>query len=154
MNKKIEFKIVKKNDREWEGEYYVVRILINDKDLIDKLRHIEKPFAKREKKENNGGYEGIHPRDLYKNLTDEPIYEDNKTAILGCGCGCEGCWDFLVEVKEEKDKIIWTNFENSHRGPGKSNVWDYSSSFKELTFDKKEYFLEIKKLKEFVEKGN
>jgi hypothetical protein len=47
MNK-IEFKIVKKNDRAWQQQYDVVRIFIDNRDLIDILREYEKPFAVKE----------------------------------------------------------------------------------------------------------
>jgi|SRR5690606_7583408 len=151
MNK-IEFKIEKKNNRDWEAEYEAVRILIDGKDLIDRLREFEKPFAKKENSDVAGSYEGMPPQNLYENLTEEPIYENNKIAILECTCGCEGCWDFLIEVKENENIITWTNFENNHRGRESHNFWDYSS-FKDLKFDKKEYQQNIKKLKAVIQKA-
>lgn len=150
MNK-IEFKIIKKDDRAWEGEYYAARIFINNTDLIDTLAKFEKPFAQKENQENiAGSYEGLSPEYLYENLTGKPIFEDNKTIILECTCGCEGCWDFLVEIKENNREIIWTNFENIHRGRESHNFWDYST-FSDLKFDKTEYLQEISKLKFFIE---
>lgn len=146
MNK-IEFKIVWKTDRVGQAGYHAVRIFIDDEDLIDILKEFEKPFAiKENSKSIAGSYEGIPPEDLYRNLTSESLYEDNKIAILECECGCEGCWDFLTEIKEDEHKIIWTNFENHHRGRKSHNFWDYST-FKDLTFDKSEYQKEIEKLK-------
>jgi hypothetical protein len=151
MNK-IEFKIVKKFDRPWVEEYDAVRIIIDGKDLIDYLKAFEKPFAKKENNVNiAGAYEGMSPEWLFKNLTEESVYKNYKIEILECSCGCEGCWDFLAEVNETEDIITWTNFENNHRGPEKSNFWDYST-FQVFTFDKKEYQFEINKLKEFINK--
>ena len=46
MNK-IELKVVRKNERPWEGEYDVVRVFIDGVDLIDKLKKFERPFALR-----------------------------------------------------------------------------------------------------------
>lgn len=149
MNK-IEFKVLRKNNNDLCEEYDAVRIFIDGKDLIDILREFEMPFAKKEDCENNAGsYEGMTPECLYENLTSEPIYEDNKTVVLECVCRCSGCWDFLTEIKENENNVIWTNFENNHRGPESHNFWDYSS-FKDLLFDKENYKQEIEKLKTFI----
>jgi hypothetical protein len=140
---KIEFKIKKRKNEDFE--YDSVQIIINDRDLIKLLKDFETPLAKSEGSENiAGGYDGLTSTELYKSLTDRQGNE--KARILECECGCDGCWPFMTRIKESPDKIIWTDFEQPHRGQESHRFWDYAT-FGEFSFDKTQYYRQVEKLK-------
>jgi len=136
---KIHFKIEKSESGD------SVRIFINNKDLISILKEFETTFIKSEGSENiAGAYAGLPSEELLEKLTAPPA--DNKVTILGCECGSEGCWPFMTRIMESEDKIIWTDFEQPHRGPESYTFWDYTP-FGRFTFEKNDYILQVEKLK-------
>lgn len=128
----------------------VAKILIDGTDLIELLAEFEKPFAKKEGSLDIAGqYEGLNPKTLYKNLlnlTGNSNSEDNKSDILDCECGCSGCWSFMIKVESIDGKIIWTDFEQLHRGKESHTFWDYSQ-FGPFEFNEAEYNSELEKIK-------
>jgi len=72
--------------------------------------------------------------------------EHDKISILECECGCESCWPMKVKVLNDKDKIIWTDFEQPHRNTESHNFWDYDK-FGSFTFDYDNYNEQLNKLK-------
>jgi hypothetical protein len=56
-----------------------------------------------------------------------------KTALLACGCGEAGCWDFLAAVTADRDTVRWSDFAQGHRPQ-----WDYRE-FGPFEFDRVEY---------------
>ena len=140
---KIEFKIEKRKNGDFE--YDSVKILINDKNLIELLKDFEAPLSKSEGSENiAGAYDGLTSIELYKSLATEA--DNEKARILECECGSDGCWPFLTQIRYATDKITWTDFEQPHRGQESSKFWDYSA-FGEFTFDKGEYLRQIESIK-------
>ncbi|MBI2032454.1 MAG: hypothetical protein HYV38_00795 [Candidatus Levybacteria bacterium] len=152
---KLEFKIDKKviSGREISA----VSIFINGKNLIELIKNHELPFATKEgHPEIAGGYSGMYTEDfLHWYFSDWP--GDDQHVILECaGCGEVGCWPLLVSVTENKNSIIWSNFEQPHRGKdSKASFWDYSA-FPTYTFSKKNYQSEIRRLEKLnkSEKNN
>jgi hypothetical protein len=151
MNK-LEFNIIHISYQTWQPECAAVQILIDGVDLIEMLKIIERPFALNEDQEDKAGsYAVMELEYLYKHLGRDYLIENGKAEILQCTCGCEGCWDFMTEVKEVDDKVIWTNFENNHRGRENKIFWDYSS-VNDFVFDKHQYEQELAKLKAYMNK--
>ncbi|WP_434035701.1 hypothetical protein [Formosa sp. 4Alg 33] len=147
MNK-LQIKIQENKD---DGlNHSVAKIMIDGIDLIELLSEFETPLAKKEGSPNIAGqYEGLNPTTLYKNLLnleDSSNSEDNKSDILDCECGVWGCWSFMTKVEVVNAKIIWTDFEQLHRGKESHNYWDYSQ-FGPFVFDKVEYYSELEKIK-------
>jgi len=135
---KLEFKI---DERRHGGQiYHVVRVFINDSDLVEMVREFERPFAGT----IAGEYDGLNQEDLWTSLTKKD--SGSKKRILECECGCDGCWPLLAKVQMDEEKVLWTNFEQPHRGQESETYWDYSK-FGPFEFDKVQYLNEIEKLK-------
>ncbi|WP_298895046.1 hypothetical protein [uncultured Psychroserpens sp.] len=128
----------------------VAKIIIDGTDLIELLVEFEKPLAKKEGSPDIAGqYEGLSPSTLYKNLLNAPDNsnsQDNKSDILDCECGVWGCWSFMTRIETINNKIIWTDFEQLHRGKKSYNHWDYSK-FGPFEFNLSEYNYQLDKLK-------
>lgn len=131
------------------GDFHEILLFIDGRNLIDILKNIEKKYDPR----IAGQYKGLileytspehflgKPKILYGE-------EENKTPLLDCQCGCNGCWTFASEIIIEEDNIIWKNFEQIHRsGEFGDKPWCYEElGF--FIFNKEQYFQEINKLKE------
>jgi hypothetical protein len=65
----------------------------------------------------------------------------DKTELLGCTCGCRGCWPLAVRitVSEEMHCVTWDSFEQPHR------EWDYSG-LGPFCFELEQYLNEIRKI--------
>ncbi len=148
MNK-LEFKI--EANQSSNQQVMTVTILVNGLDIIELLKEYEMPFAKKEGSEDiAGGYEGISPEALYKNLTNPEAFDldkNEKVSLLECACGCDGCWPMKAKVIHLQDKIIWAEFEQPHRAIDSANFWDYSN-FGQFGFDKNNYIEQLDKLRQ------
>jgi hypothetical protein len=58
---------------------------------------------------------------------------EEKTALLGCGCGEVGCSPLMARVTVTEDTVTWADFEQPTRPE-----WDYDS-FGPFTFDRGQY---------------
>ena len=130
-----------------------VRIFIDGRDLIEMLKKFEKPFADREGAPNiAGAYSGLPEpaatTERFLGLADTGYGDcDDKVAVLECECGWEGCWPFAVRIEVSEATVVWTQFEQPHRGAHSAQPhWDYEG-FGPFTFDKNQYLHEIKKLR-------
>jgi hypothetical protein len=56
-----------------------------------------------------------------------------KTALLGCGCGEVGCSSLMARVTVTDDTVTWDEFEQPTRSD-----WDYDG-FGPFTFARSEY---------------
>jgi hypothetical protein len=153
MNK-LEFKI---SDKKENGTtYQVTQIFIDGQDLIGLLKTYELPFAKKEGSPSiAGGYQGLSPETLFKNLTSHPENhnsEENKSDILDCECGVWGCWSLMTLIEKGEDSITWSDFEQLHRQKDSHNYWDYSK-FGPFEFAKTDYENELEKLKNYPQHG-
>lgn len=129
---------------EYQGSE-IVHLYINDRNFIEMLKEYEAPFA------GNiaGEYEGLCPDHVFlpsRHLLGEPIElleYDGKAAVLECECGCPGCWPFLVKITVEEDIVMWSDFEQPHRGPESAGGhWKYDK-FGPFIFDRKQYESEL-----------
>ena len=117
----------------------VVKIILNDKDFLDIIRPIERPYKEEEGLDLDEDYGHISPGWLYGDLkvATDPIYGD-RVYLCRCGsCGEIGCWTITMRVEEEDNAIIWCDFEHDFRD------WEYNLLFR---FDKSEYNTAMEKL--------
>ncbi len=126
-------------DPDRAGQYRPVDIVIDGQRLIDILKRIEAPYATAEGvPEIAGQYHSLSiittllPSRHFLNAPHPILSHAEKTAILVCECGCEGCWDFVCRMTFSENTVTWTDFEQVHRG------WDYSE-LGTLVFDRKAY---------------
>lgn len=155
MTDKLEFKLIKPSSKgeiwaEDEGRNLrAVEIYINNRELVDILREIEKPFAEEEGHPNlAGGYGHNIPQILYKDFTEALIPETYSqlygVELLCCkDCGVPGCWSPKAKIRQDEEFVYWEDFCQNHR-----KNWVYNLSYK---FAKAEYEAEMEKLKSFAE---
>jgi hypothetical protein len=138
-----EIKLVVARCTDRSEEYQSVDILIDGTRLIDQLRPLEAPYAEQEGFPDLAGrYHNLSVRTAFfpsRHFLGEPRpllqYED-KTVVLICTCGCEGCWDFVCKITVTEQTVKWSNFEQVHRN------WDYST-LGEFIFDRTQYENEL-----------
>jgi hypothetical protein len=110
---------------------------INGKSLVDIIKEAELKYDK----SLAGSYDGIRPDLLFNELKDGSIHDINKSRILECECGVDGCWSLLMSVKESDKFISWSDFEQIHRtnwslsevGPFKFDKLDYRKKVEALS---------------------
>lgn len=138
MADKIDFKFIDpRGKEEWADDLEidkVVEIYLNDIELIEILKEVEKTYALKEGKlKLAGAYGHLTPKELYTNLM-----ANNNVELLCCSeCGNSSCWSIIIKIKKDQDYIYWQKFKHNHR------EWQYNISYK---FDKILYEQAIKKL--------
>lgn len=131
--------------RDADDEAYIaVHIMIDGVDLEDRIRAIEAEYYKNEDYDGHP-FTGLWPEQLHRNLTQAAVIRGKQTFLLICmHCLCMGCMDFNTTVKEQDDKVVWTNF---------CAVWGHAecdySSLNGMEFDKLEYRREVERLKDY-----
>lgn len=145
----VTFKAISRREYASGHEITTVDISVDENPLANIIGPYEKPFAE---KEGHPGLAGdYHPIGV-ASATLEQYYlgkedadwgdGDNKTVLLGCSCGAMACWPLLCRITIEKNKVIWSEFEQPHR----DEDWDYSH-FKGFEFDKQQYLNAIEDMK-------
>jgi hypothetical protein len=90
---------------------------IDDKSLIETLKAIELPFARKEGfPEIAGSYAGlrfsdVEPLSKYYYGGSEREESTGKVLILQCDCLNYGCWEFLAEIEADGETIKWKDFQ-------------------------------------------
>jgi hypothetical protein len=133
--------------------YESIQIRIDGSRLQDVVRDYEMPFALREGHPDiAGGYLGLDSsvcdhRAFFGEVDRDYGDESDKTALMECACGCPGCWPLCARIAVTDTSVIWSDFEQPHRGPdAAAGHWDYSS-FGPFEFDIDEYIREFTKIK-------
>ena len=125
---------------------------INNQSLLEIVRKYEFPYPPKDDPNNIAdAYEYQFAYELHNELSDKKyrINDDEVTLLICRGCFEEGCWPFIVKLKELDDCIIWKDFHNPHRLVDSiSGFWDFSN-FGTFCFDKTAYRKEVEKLKSF-----
>ncbi|MCY1010897.1 hypothetical protein OV079_36100 [Nannocystis pusilla] len=142
------------------GGFQPCAILINDRDLIDRVRDAERPHAAREVAERRradpeldltvdqlaGDYLHLTREELA--LPSRHLFEPSgdvrrgfavadddpihaKTTVLQCTCGILECWFLLVRITLFDDFVVWSDFEQFHRD------WVYDLG--PFVFDRRDY---------------
>lgn len=124
----------------------VVSIFINDRNMIDLIRELELPFARREGHPDlAGSYLGLPPDVMlfpsrYLLGEGEDFWDDDgKVSLYGCVCGEVGCWPLRATVTVTLDTVVWSDFEQPHRGPDYPvEYWKYDH-FGPFVFNRAQY---------------
>ena len=116
-----------------------VEIYINGENFRDKVRSVERPFAKAEGNPGIEGHATITPKELYESLHNDYL-EFDSVSIFGCSCGVIECWPLDVAIDVGRKTVTWYGFNMYHR-----EKWDYGNLGK-FVFDKQQYFQEVDKL--------
>ena|SRR5687768_8236083 len=113
-----------------------VQIKINGRDLVDLVRAVENPYAYKEGSSSlAGAYAGLPPEEVappslhFFGRPSYPAYcREPKVQVLGCECGEPGCWPLVCLIQVDRDRVLWSSFEQPHRsGEGNRAVWLYDS---------------------------
>ncbi len=126
-----------------------VNIHVDGKPLADVMQAYELPMATKEGHPGlAGAYYAITTASsslgqyyLGKDNADRGL-DQNKTALLVCICGIEGCWSLLCKIRVLGNTVTWTDFEQPHR----DEEWDYSN-FEGFVFDRQQYLDAIEAMK-------
>ena len=120
-----------------------IRIEVNGVDLPELVRDAELPSARAEGEPDlAGNYVGLVAGYMRIDLAGQflggqgtPLFTraDEKTALLGCGCGEVGCSPLMARVTVTDETVTWDEFEQPQRPE-----WDYDD-FGPFTFARGEY---------------
>jgi hypothetical protein len=120
-----------------------IKIKVNGVDLPELVRGAELPSARANDEEDlAGNYIGLVAGYMRVDLAGQflggrgtPMFSgsEDKTALLGCGCGEVGCSPLMARVTVTEDTITWADFEQPTRPE-----WDYDG-FGPFTFDRGQY---------------
>jgi len=128
----------------------VVDIYINGREIRDIIREVELPFAIHDgKAEIAGDYERLEPKDVFlpnRHFLGEPdnrcLQKNGKVPILRCKCGDFGCYPLYVRITIQKDRVVWSDFENPwNTSEWKKEPWDYSSLY--FVFERDNYEIQL-----------
>jgi hypothetical protein len=107
-----------------ERDYFALDIRVDDRDLLDLIREVERPFAVAEGHPNLAGqYEAMPAQMALSDLAGDGA---KKVTLYDCECRCFGCWPLRVRISKSENRIVWSDFEQPHRGPdGRPSWWRY-----------------------------
>lgn len=128
------------------GPIEAVSIFINGRDLLERAREVELPFAVRDGHPDlAGGYIGLPVGSVFwpsRRLMGKPDerYDSGvgRISVLGCVCGDVGCWPLQARITVREDVVVWHDFMQPHR-----RRWDYSE-MGPFTFDRGAYEAELR----------
>jgi hypothetical protein len=130
-----------------KGKDTGVDIIINGREFIEILRDIELSFATREGHPRiAGAYSSLPAHRVFFPSRHflgepEPSYSDGagRTYVLECECGEPGCWPLAVRIEVREREVVWSDFQQPHRGPqSKAGEWRYDALLS-FTFDRQLY---------------
>jgi hypothetical protein len=120
-----------------------IKITVNGVDLPELVREAELPSARADEEEEIAGnyiglvagYTRIDLAGQFLGGQGTPMFtgSEEKTALLGCGCGEVGCSPLMARVTVTDETVVWDDFEQPTRP-----AWDYEG-FGPFTFDRSEY---------------
>jgi len=120
-----------------EADSEIVGVIIDGRDLVDRLKELEIPFALAEENPRLAGeYLGLAPEEW---RIRKP-YQDGRSAVLGCECGIVDCWPFLTRILVGEETVTWSDFKQPFRPK-----WSYAA-LGTFTFDRAQYLSELAKI--------
>jgi hypothetical protein len=75
---------------------------------------------------------------------DDPLLMDDfgRVVLLDCTCGCIGCWPLFARITVSDGRVVWSDFEQRHRGPESclplDERWSYGH-VRPIAFDLEQY---------------
>ncbi len=116
----IRFEICERDDPV-DGTVEAVVVFVNDRDLTGIAREVELPFAARDgKPELAGNHVGLPPETVFlpshRLLGRTEGDDDWNGKFTALGCGVVGCWPLLVKITSRESTVLWSDFEQPHRG--------------------------------------
>ena len=139
----IEFQIVATPHYYGDG----VQILIDGEELIELARAVELEITECLFGGVPAGRYSELPAKYYlppsRHFWGEDAGEgwDGKSELLTCGdCGEVGCWPLVARIVAERDRIIWSEFEQPHRSEWEfgETAWRYTG-LGPFIFERAEY---------------
>lgn len=117
--------------------YFALDIRVDDRDFLEYVRETERPFAAAEGHPDLAGkYEAL-PADMA--LSDLAAKKAEKVSLYDCECGCFGCWPLRVRISKAKNLIVWSDFEQPHRGTNSRASWWRYDKLGPFEFDPEQY---------------
>lgn len=157
----IRLRLMRGDRYEWEPRlpskrHRVVDVIIDRKRLVELAAAVEQPFAEKEgHPELAGDYEGCPPSVIFLpsrhyfgqgcgSWVWDPDLYDGKSVVLQCkGCGETGCWPLVAKITGTSDNVIWSAFEQIHRGGAWTKTGDGPKWFYDglgpFVFDRRQY---------------
>lgn len=120
--------------------FHGVRLVVDGTDLADLARQAEEPNAIREGHPNLAGAYGLRvaSRQCRQDLSSGSRDGNDKIPLLECKCGVPGCWPLIATVTIGESDVIWSDFEQPHRGEDSAaGHWEYKMG--PFVFDRGEY---------------
>jgi hypothetical protein len=102
-----------------DGEQMRVHVLIDGRDLLDRVKVAELPQATADGQPDLAGSYQALTSEQWAALPEQ--YGDGRAAVLGCICGEVGCWPFRVRITWRSDTVTWSDFKQKNRG------WTYEA---------------------------
>ncbi|WP_374566178.1 hypothetical protein [Ideonella sp.] len=125
-----------------------VELKIDGCNFIDLVREVEQPQAKRLGQLSiAGAYEWVaNTAALRKELAEGGQDPDDKIMVLACECGEPGCWPLLARIQVNEAEVVWSEFEQPHRGPDSAaGHWRYDE-LGPFVFSRTKYVEQLEKL--------
>ena len=136
-------RLVKASDEAEVRDYYALDIRVDDRDLLEVVRETEAPYAAAEGHPDLAGkYEALP---AFKVLEDLAAGKAEKVALYDCACGCFGCWPLLVRTSVRDETVVWSEFEQPHRGAQSRTSWWRYDQLGPFVFDRIRYEASLKK---------
>ena len=98
-----------------------IGIQVNGRDLLERVREVEAPFAAQENHPDlAGAYRGVRADyipDVWQYFQGSGADWQCRTTLYECAeCGMTGCWPLLARVEVGERAVTWAEFEQPHRG--------------------------------------
>jgi hypothetical protein len=124
-------------------DYFALDLRLDGRDFLEYVREIEGPFAVAEGHPDLvGKYEAL-PAEMA--LADLAGRGAEKISLYDCECGCFGCWPLRVRIAESDDTVVWSDFEQPHRGPKSRTSWWRYDKLGPFKFDREQYIAALAK---------
>lgn len=121
-----------------EAHVQIVRILIDGRDLIERVKELETPFALAEDNPHlAGAYSGMAPEEW--RLRSEAD-ADGRRPLLACECGIVDCWPLVARVVLRENTVTWLDFKQPFRPR-----WSYAN-LGPFVFKREQYKAELGKI--------
>jgi hypothetical protein len=120
----FDLRLVKASDEPYVKDYFALDVCVDDRDLLEYVREIEKPFAAAEGHPDLAGkYEAVP---AFMAIEHFAVKGAEKVSVYECECDCFGCWPLRVRIRFSDKTVMWSEFEQPHRGPkSRASWWRY-----------------------------